>query len=104
MTRFVILKSAGVRIDNIYQQTVNRWNERQAKKYIEGLFIHFEGIVSGKIKVKPIPAEFGVKGYVSLYEKHLVYSKTLNSGKVGIATILHKRMHQIERFNEDFFN
>ena len=32
------------------------------------------------------------------YEKHLVYSKILSAGKIGIVTILHERMHQLERF------
>jgi toxin ParE1/3/4 len=102
MNDFVILKSAGIRIDNIYQTTLMRWGEQQAKEYIEGLFHHFEGIVSGDVLLKPIPAEFEVEGYVSRYEKHFVYSRILNSGRVGIATILQQRMHQVERFSEDF--
>ncbi len=36
------------------------------------------------------------------YKKHFVYWKYLSSGDVGIVTVLHERMHQIERFKEDF--
>ena len=32
------------------------------------------------------------------YEKYLVYSTILSSSKIGIVTILHERMHQLERF------
>ena len=37
------------------------------------------------------------------YEKHLVYSKILSAGKIGIVTILHERMQHIERFRGDFW-
>ena len=49
-----------------------------------------------------IPVELGVNGYVFRYEKHLVYWKTLDNGDIGIVTVLHERMHQIDRFREDF--
>jgi len=104
MSDYVVLKSASVRIDNIYQTSLNRWGAQQAKNYVEGLFLHFEGIAQEKVILKPIPAEFEVEGYVSRYKKHFVYSKILESGKVGIVTILHQRMHLIERFSEDFKN
>jgi hypothetical protein len=37
-----------------------------------------------------------------VYEKHFVYWKMLNNGEFGIVTVLHERMHQIDRFREDF--
>jgi toxin ParE1/3/4 len=51
---------------------------------------------------RPIPAEFGVDGYFFRYERHFVHWRRLSNGDVGIATILHERMHQIARFQEDF--
>jgi len=51
---------------------------------------------------RPVPAEFGVDGYFYRYEKHFVYWRYLASGDVGIVTVLHERMHQIERFSSDF--
>ena len=47
------------------------------------------------------PAEFGVDGCVFRYEKDYVYWKRLDNGDVGIVTVLHERMHQIDRFWED---
>ena len=43
-----------------------------------------------------------MEGYVFRYKRHFVYWKTLRNGDVGIVTVLHERMHQIERFREDF--
>ena len=58
--------------------------------------------MSSEVLSRPIPAEFGVEGFFSQYEKHFVYWKYLSNGKVGIVTILHERMHQIARFKDDF--
>ena len=102
MKPYLILRVAGFRLDDIYQNTLANWGQKQAERYIEGLFEHFENIASGKVLLRPVPAEFEVDGMVSRYEKHFVYSKTLSTGQTGIATILHERMHQIERFSEDF--
>jgi len=35
-------------------------------------------------------------------ERHVVYWRRLSNGDVGIVTILHERMRQIDRFREDF--
>ncbi len=51
---------------------------------------------------RPIPAEFGMDGYFYRYQRHFVYWKRLADGDIGIVTILHQRMHQIERFRDDF--
>jgi len=36
------------------------------------------------------------------YERHVMYWKMLAHGEIGTVTILHKRMHQIDRFREHF--
>ena len=51
---------------------------------------------------RPITAEVGVDGYFYRYQKHFVYWKRLADGDIGIVTILHQCMHQIERFRDDF--
>ncbi len=101
MSAYLVLKAAGFRLDDIYQYTLNEWGEKQAEKYIRGLFEHFVGIADQSVLSHPIPAEFGVDGFVSKYEKHYVYWKSLSGGQVGIVTVLHERMHQIERFQKD---
>jgi toxin ParE1/3/4 len=94
--------AAGHRIDEIYRHTLDTWGEAQAERYIRGLFARFEAIAARDLPWRPIPAEFGVDGYVCRYEKHLIYWKLLAGGDIGIVTVLHDRMHQIDRFRDDF--
>lgn len=97
-----VQQAASHRLDDIYQFTRDRWGEAQADRYVTGLFDVFARIEIHGVKSRPIPAEFGVDGYVFRYERHLVYWRRLTNGDIGIVTILHERMHQIERFREDF--
>ena len=102
MTPVRVQDAAAVRIDEIYRYTRERWGEAQSDAYIRGLFEAFEGIATGAVASRPVPAEFEVDGYVFRYERHFVYWKTLADGAVGIVTVLHERMHQIGRFLEDY--
>lgn len=97
-----VQRAASLRIDDIYRYTRDRWDREQADRYITGLFDAFGTIESHGVASKPVPAEFGVDGYVFRYEKHLVYWRRLGNGDIGIVMILHERMHQIGRFREDF--
>lgn len=74
----------------------------QADRYINGLFRSFDKIESHGVMSRPVPAAFGVDGYFFRYERHFVYWRRLANGDIGVVTILHERMHQIERFREDF--
>ncbi|HKP78183.1 MAG TPA: type II toxin-antitoxin system RelE/ParE family toxin [Phenylobacterium sp.] len=102
MSAIRIQASAAHRIDEIYDHTAQTWGEAQAERYIRGLFTRFEAIAARRFPWRPIPAEFGVDGYVCRYEAHLIYWKVLAAGEIGIVTVLHERMHQIERFREGF--
>ena len=50
---------------------------------------------------RPIPAEFGVKGFYFRHEHNFVYWRRLSNGDIGIVTILHERMHQSDRFRDN---
>lgn len=97
-----IQEAASFRLDEIYRYTRDRWGEQQADRYITELFDAFLGIASHQTSSRPIPAEFGIDGYFFRYERHVVYWRRLANGDVGIVTILHERMHQIDRFRDDF--
>lgn len=97
-----VQEAASLRIDGIYQYSRGKWGVNQADAYIIGLFEVFAAIEADRILSCPIPAEFGVDGYFCRYERHYVYWKKLRNGDIGIVTILHERMHQIDRFREDF--
>jgi toxin ParE1/3/4 len=102
MSRFSVQDSAGYRLDEIYRYTRDTWGDAQAEHYIRGLFERFVAIAERRFPWRPVPAEFGVDGYVCRYERHLIYWKLFANGDVGIVTILHERMHQIDRFRDDF--
>jgi toxin ParE1/3/4 len=97
-----VQQAASHRLDDIYRYTRDRGGEAQADRYLTGLFDAFGRIDTHGVTSRPIPAEFGVDGYVFRYERHLVYWRRLSNGDVGIVTVLHERMHHIERFREDF--
>jgi toxin ParE1/3/4 len=102
VSRFRVQSAAAHRLDEIYAYTLETWGEAQAERYIRGLFARFEAIAAQAFPWRPVPAAFGVDGYVCRYEKHLIYWKRLDDGAVGIVTVLHERMHQIDRFRDDF--
>lgn len=102
MSTFRVQEAASHRIDEIYRYTRDRWGSDQADRYATGLFEAFGRIATHEVLSRPIPAEFGVEGFVLRYEDHLVYWKVLGNGDVGIVTVLHERMHQFDRFREDF--
>ncbi len=97
-----ILEAASYRLDEIYRNTRDRWSLEQADRYITGMFAAFDKIESHGVISRPVPAEFDVEGFFFRYERHFVYWRRLSNGDIGIVTILHERMHQIDRFREDF--
>lgn len=94
-------RAANARIDDIYRSTFDRWGEAQAEHYIRALFVRFEAIADRTVPWRTIPSEFGVDGFYCRYERHFVYWRILSDGAVGIVTVLHERMHQLDRFRED---
>jgi toxin ParE1/3/4 len=101
MKGFRVQFVAADRLDEIYVYTRDQWGAAQAETYIKGMFARFEAIASRGFPWVSIPAEFGVNGVVCRYERHYIYWKILADDSVGIVTILHERMHQIERFKDD---
>lgn len=66
------------------------------------MFEAFERTVSHGTASRPVLAEFGVEGFISRHERHFVYWRRLTDGDTGIVTVLHERMHRIDRLREDF--
>ena len=89
------------RLDEIYAYTRETWGEDQAERYVLGIFAVFAAIAKREVVWRRIPAELGVDGWYARYERHFIYWKVLADGDLGIVTILHQRMHQMDRFRED---
>ena len=96
-----IQQAASNRLDEIWRHTKSHWGTRQADNYINGLFAVFHKIETPEVLSRPVPAAFGVDGYVCRFKHHFIYWRRLGNGDIGIVTILHARMHQIARFQED---
>jgi plasmid stabilization system protein ParE len=96
-----VQETASCRLDEIYRYTAKQWGDEQAASYIAGLFEAFDRIESRGVLSKPVPAEFGVDGFYFRHEHHFVYWRRLSGGDIGIVTILHERMHLMERFRDD---
>lgn len=70
MSGYRIQAAALVRLEDIYRYTFEQWGEGQAERDIRGLFAQFEAIADRQIPWRPVPAEFGVEGFVGRYEHH----------------------------------
>lgn len=101
MSAFEVLKAASRRLEDIYLYTEDVWGEAQAEHYIQGLFARFEAIAERRVQWRALPAAFGIDGYVARYAHHYIYWRALADGTVGIITVLHERMHQLERLQDD---
>jgi plasmid stabilization system protein ParE len=102
VAKVLVQEAASWRLHEIYRYTRVRGGTDLADRYIAGLFEAFDGIDTHRTSSRPVPAEFGVEGYFFRYERHFVYWRRLSNGDIGIVTILHERMHQIDRFRDDF--
>lgn len=101
MALFRVSGIAGQRLDEIFAYTQQTWGQDQAESYIRGLFACFGRIARRDALWRAIPADFGVDGYYCRHQHHYIYWRELADGAVGIVTILHERMHQMDRFRED---
>ena len=96
-----VQEAASLRLDEIYRYTRDRWGPEQADRYITDLFAAFEKIDSHGVVSRPIPAELAIDGFYFRHAHHFVYWRWLSDGDIGIVTILHERMHQMDRFRDD---
>jgi len=101
MVAYRVQEAAGRRIDDIYTYARGTWGDAQADRYIRGLFKRFEDIAARRIAWRSVPGDLNIDGFYCRYEHHYVYWRLLSDGAVGIVTILHERMHQIDRFRDD---
>lgn len=102
MSDYRLLDDAEHRIAEIYHYTFDQWGEAQADSYYAGLLDMFEAIAARGVNWRQIPAEFDVDGYFCRYQRHFIYWRLLKGGTVGIVTILHERMQQMDLLKEAF--
>jgi len=101
MTGYRVSTIAGQRLDEIFSYTRDTWGQDQAETYLRDFFACFDRIARRDIVGRAVPAEFGVNGYYCRHRHHYIYWRWLADGDAGIVTILHERMHQMDRFRDD---
>ena len=101
MSGYRLSPVADSRLDEIYNHMRARWGDAQAERYVRGLFECFQAIADRRLPWRAIPAELEIDGHYCRYERHFIYWVEKADGTIGISTILHERMHQIERFRGD---
>jgi toxin ParE1/3/4 len=101
-TSYLVLHRAAHQLDEIHHYSVTRWGSKQADLYISSLFQTFNLVASGQVVSKPIPAEFEVNGFFTKHKKHFIYWRYLSNQEIGIVTILHEKMHQIDYLGDSF--
>ena len=94
-------EAASLRLDEIYRYKRGRWCVEQAHRYITDLFAAFDKIEVHGVPPRPILAEFAIDGSYFRHKHHFVYWRRLSNGDIGIVTVLHERMHEIDRFRDD---
>lgn len=104
MAAYSVSAIAGQRLDEIFHYVRASWGDAQAEANIRGLFDCFDQIAGRQIVGRAIAADFEVDGNYHRHEHHFIYWKVLTTGSVGIVTILHERMHQMDRFKDDAGN
>ena len=96
-----LFPAAEARLDEVYAYSHATWGEAQAERYLRGIAATFDAIARREIAWRHIPAEFGKHGWYARHERHVIYWKLLPDGAVGVVTILHQHLHQLDRFRED---
>ena len=102
MTGYLLFDEAGHRLDEIIDYTREECGEDQAIRYFDGFLACFDAIAERRVRWRTIPASFGAEGYFCRYQRHFVYWRILPDGTVGIVTILHERMQQMDLLREAF--
>jgi toxin ParE1/3/4 len=107
MAGYVFHPRANLQQDSIWKDTVEKWGEKQAIAYIDGLHAHLQRLSETRALWRPlpsnlvVPSDLKIQVYCSRFERHYVLFRELPSGKLGVMSILHDRMDLPARLSED---
>ena len=90
--RHKIYPAARRRIIEIQQYTDKTWGERQADRYVRGLYNTIEEAANSKhlwrkVEHKEVKGIFFVR-----YQHHYIFFRELSEGVLGVVDVLHERM------------
>lgn len=99
--RLKIYPAARRQIIEIWLYTDKTWGEKQADKYVRGLYNAIKKAAGNKYQWRKVEYE-GVKGiFIVRYEHHNVFFRILSKGVLGVVTVLHESMDLPNRLKEN---
>ena len=107
MTAYRFYLAADKRQDEIWDYTLENWDERQAENYIRGFHRHLQELADKKLLWRNlpnhifVPSDLDMNIYFSVYGYHYLFLRELSNGDIGVMSILHKSMDLPTRFHED---
>lgn len=110
MANYLFFPSADHRQDEIWDYTLQRYGEKQARTYIEGLHEHLERLAAGSLPWKKLPSSLLLASqkktdvYFSRYERHMIFFRVFPDGTLGVLSLLHEAMDIPVRLREDLRN
>jgi toxin ParE1/3/4 len=90
VTGYSLAKNADADLQNIYWFTHERWGEKQAERYINGLFSTFEKLAQFP-EMGRLRSELSAKIRSFAHKRHVIYYFAMDS-EIGISRILHGSM------------
>jgi len=85
----------------IWHFTDKNWGEKQADKYVRGLYEAIEKAAVNKYLWRKIEHEDAQGIYFLSYENHYIFFRELSTGVLGVVNVLHERMDIPNRLKDD---
>lgn len=93
--------AARIRLNQIWDYSLGQWGEDEAESYVRGLFELIDSLDLLRHEWRPVKRERFKSVFFVRYRHHFVFFKELNSGALGVITILHEKMDIPQRLRED---
>ena len=96
-----IYPAARRRIIEIWQYTNKTWGEKQADRYVRGLYKTIEITADSKHLWRKVEHKEAKGIFFVRYEHHYIFFRELSEGVLGVVNVLHERMDIPNRLKED---
>ena len=93
--------SARIRLNQIWEYSVEQWGEGEAESYVRGLFEYVASMAARRHEWRPVKHDRFKGVFFVRYRHHFVFFKELGSGALGVISILHEKMDIPQRLRED---
>ena len=99
--RHKIFPLARRRIIEIWHHTDKNWGEKQADRYVRGLYATIEKAAKNKYLWRTVEHEEAKGIFFLRYEHHYIFFRELSAGVLGVIDVLHESMDIPNRLKED---